>query len=79
MKANQEKLSSIQRALGLDEHQRAVIERLIEQEKEDSFKEGKIEGLTDYAWWKDGTQYVGTCGTKLKTAIKEIIQSNKLI
>ena len=30
---------------------------------------GYLEGLKAYAWWKDGTEYVGTCGTTLKQAI----------
>ena len=33
-------------------------------------REGRIEGLSEYAWWKDGVQYVGTCGTTLKEALK---------
>ena len=32
---------------------------------------GYIEGLRAYAWWKDGVQYVGTCGTTLKEAIED--------
>lgn len=28
-----------------------------------------IAGMSAYAWWKDGEQYVGTCGTTLRTAI----------
>ena len=32
---------------------------------------GVIEGLTRYAWWKDGTQMVGTCGSTLKQATSE--------
>ncbi len=31
---------------------------------------GYIEGLRAYAWWKDGTQFVGTCGTTLEEAIE---------
>ena len=34
-------------------------------------KEGHKEGLCEYAWWKDGVQYVGTCGTTLKEALAE--------
>ena len=26
-------------------------------------------GIFLYAWWKDGTQYVGTCGTTLEKAL----------
>ena len=32
---------------------------------------GYLAGLETFAWWKDGTQYVGTCGTTLKEAIEE--------
>jgi len=28
-------------------------------------------GLTAFAWWKDGVQYVGTCGTLLKDVLRE--------
>ena len=37
-------------------------------------REGVKEGITRFAWWKDGTQFVGTCGTTLKDALKEIEQ-----
>ena len=36
------------------------------------YKKGFIDGLTAFAHWKDGTQYVGTSGTTLKQAIKEV-------
>lgn len=32
---------------------------------------GYIAGLKAYAWWKDGTQYVGTCDTTLAEAIED--------
>ena len=34
--------------------------------------EGKKEGLRVFAWWKDGTQYVGSCGTTLKEALAKV-------
>lgn len=38
----------------------------------DAITEAKIETARNWAWWKDGTQYVG-CGVKtLKDAIEEI-------
>lgn len=37
-----------------------------------SYYEGVREGLTRYAHWKDGVQYVGTCGKTLKEAIAGI-------
>jgi len=36
------------------------------------YREGYKAGLTAYAWWKDGVQYVGSCGTTLKDAMKEL-------
>jgi len=37
-----------------------------------SFKEGAKEALWRYAWWKDGTQYVGTTGTTLYEALANL-------
>lgn len=31
---------------------------------------GYLDGLLRHAWWKDGIQYVGTCGTTLEEAIE---------
>lgn len=36
------------------------------------YRKGLREGLTRFAWWKDGVQYVGTCGTTLKQALEEV-------
>ena|GEM_PF-4705462 len=41
----------------------------LRDEFKDKFLYAFIAGLTEYAWWKDGTQYVGTCGTTLTQAI----------
>lgn len=37
-----------------------------------AYHEGVREGLTMYAHWRDGVQYVGTCGKTLKQALAEI-------
>ena len=37
-----------------------------------NYYDGIIEGLTRYAWWKDGVQYVGTCGSTLRQAIADV-------
>ena len=34
--------------------------------------DGLVEGITRFAHWKDGVQYVGTCGKTLKQAKDEI-------
>ena len=36
--------------------------------KEAIYRKGFLDGLKCFAWWKDGTEYVGTSGTKLKKA-----------
>ena len=33
---------------------------------------GLEKGIWQFAWWKDGIQYVGTCGKLLKDIIKPI-------
>jgi len=47
-----------------------------DNQAEISFKAGKQEGIKEgitlYAWWKDGVQYVGTCGRTLKEALADV-------
>jgi hypothetical protein len=38
------------------------------------FIKGVLVGLFLYAWWKDGIQYVGTCGTTLREAMNDVIK-----
>lgn len=47
-------------------------ERLAEAEAKstEEYRRGFIDGLKEYAWWKDGVQYVGSCGTTLEQAIE---------
>mgnify|MGYP001609864266 CR=1 FL=1 len=37
-----------------------------------TYYDGLREGITMYAWWKDGKEYVGTTGTTLHRALAEI-------
>ena len=37
------------------------------------FVKGVLVGLQGYAWWKDGVQYVGTCGTTLRQALEDAV------
>jgi hypothetical protein len=37
-----------------------------------AYYNGIREGIEQYAHWKDGVQYVGTCGTTLKDALARI-------
>lgn len=34
-----------------------------------SFIEGYMKGVRAFAWWEDGEQWCGTCGTSLKEAL----------
>lgn len=38
---------------------------------------GLADGVRRYAWWAEGTQYVGTCGKTLKHALEEISTERK--
>lgn len=37
-----------------------------------SYYNGIREGITQYAWWRDGVQYVGTTGETLRDALLRI-------
>lgn len=38
------------------------------------YRDALIDGVTRYAWWQDGEQQVGTCGSTLKQAVEKIKQ-----
>lgn len=38
------------------------------------YERGYVEGLGAYAWWKDGTQYVGTTGNTLRHARRRFLE-----
>ena len=42
-----------------------------------AYYNGIREGIEQFAHWKDGEQFVGTCGTTLKSALKRIDQEEK--
>ena len=42
-----------------------------------AYYNGIREGIEQFAHWKDGEQFVGTCGTTLKTALKRIDEEEK--
>ena len=46
-----------------------VEKNALKEDQNQIFLSGFINGIKEYAWWKDGTQYVGTCGTTLAKAI----------
>ena len=37
-----------------------------------AWRQGIRAGIRLWAWWKDGVQYVGTCGTPLDEALKRV-------
>lgn len=42
-----------------------------------AYYSGIREGIEQYAHWRDGVQYVGTCGTTLKQALARINAEEK--
>ena len=44
----------------------------IEEPQQAAYWAGVEAGLRRFAWWKDGTEYVGSCGTTLKQAIVKL-------
>ena len=52
--------------LFLDEMEQKLVRGNRELQAFISYKVG-----AEYAWWKDGTLYVGNCGTTLDEALKE--------
>ena len=43
----------------------------------EAYYNGIREGIKQYAWWRDGVQYVGTTGSTLKDALKRIDSEEK--
>jgi phage-related minor tail protein len=46
-----------------------------ERQKIYQYHEGLRDGVRRFAWWKDGEQQVGTCGTTLKEALAKIAEA----
>ncbi len=46
---------------------------LFNEDNLSDYEKGFIAGITLFAWWKDGEQYVGTCGKTLSSAINEFL------
>jgi len=44
----------------------------LQAENELQYKKGYEDGVRAYAWWKDGVQYVGSCGKTLEQALKDV-------
>jgi hypothetical protein len=42
-----------------------------------SYIEGKREATREWAWWKDGVQYVGSCGKTLAQALDIIAEEEE--
>lgn len=38
----------------------------------DAYHKGMEDGMRRFAWWRDGTQYVGTCGMTLRQAVRQL-------
>lgn len=47
-------------------------EQFTTRREREAFITGFIDGITRYAWWKDGEQQVGTCGWRLKEEVEKV-------
>ena len=45
---------------------------LVEQDYESAYLLGLKDGIRRFAWWKNGTEFVGSCGMTLKQALEEV-------
>ncbi len=54
-----------------------VPEEFDTKEEALAYIEGMKAGFHEYAWWKDGVQYVGTTGKTLAKAIAPLIEAEK--
>lgn len=48
------------------------LDEITEERIRLAYTNGMIEGIKMYAWWKDGTQYVGCGRETLKQAIEDV-------
>ncbi len=42
------------------------------QAEVDAYVEGVADGLYAFSWWKDGVQYLGTCGQTLRGEVAKL-------
>jgi hypothetical protein len=47
-------------------------EQHLQKTQTQAYYKGLREGVEKFAWWKDGTQYVGTTGSTLKSVLQDI-------
>jgi hypothetical protein len=55
--------------------QRGWLIDLLNAASRRSYRQGYIDGMTSFAWWQNGEEMVGTCGTTLKTAVVNVHKS----
>lgn len=47
-------------------------EEVVKEQLKEAYLYGVKDGITMFAHWKDGVQYVGSCGLTLKKALEEV-------
>jgi hypothetical protein len=45
-----------------------------ERDALDDYERGRVDGMWAYAWWKDGTAYVGSTGTTYAQAVDRFLR-----
>ena len=48
------------------------LDKMADRIRKDIYRQGFIDGLTTFSWWKDGVQYVGTSQTLLKEVVEDL-------
>jgi len=58
----------------MTKHSSAPAVSVAERKRLMDYERGWIDGLWAYAWWKDGTAYVGTTGTTYAQAVDRFLR-----
>lgn len=58
---------------------RALVALHMAEPLREAYTAGFKHGLATYAHWKNGTQYVGTCGTTLKEALTHVTEQHNFL
>ncbi len=50
----------------------------LEDTRAKAYDKGYVDAVTHFAWWKDGIQYVGSCGTRLADVLAHVEKQKAL-
>jgi hypothetical protein len=69
-------LDKVQQSLlnNLKEDDLNLVLNVLRESHQRSYLRGFCDGLNEYAYWKDGVQYVGNCGITLQKATEQAVR-----